>query len=208
MTASYIPVGLNAPVAVTGHDYEITFDGSSNEYHVRNLTTGQDLSPIPNNSQPINVDGMNLHFTGAPQPGDTWSLLSTRNAARDLKLALNKPEQIAVANSDGGLSNGENALLLAGLQNKRLFDSSTASMTELYAGTVNILGVQAKAALTSQDAQAKLVTQKRAAQQSVSGVNANEEYTNLVQYQAMYQAAAKVINTATTLFDTLLSLKS
>ena len=89
-----------------------------------------------------------------------------------------------------------------------MFDGNTASVTEIYAKTVNTLGVDAQAALAAQNAQAKLVTQRTSAQQAISGVNANEEYTNLVQYQAAYQASAKVIDTATTLFYTLLGLKS
>ncbi|MGN5643190.1 flagellar basal body rod C-terminal domain-containing protein [Burkholderia multivorans] len=44
------------------------------------------------------------------------------------------------------------------------------------------------------------------AQQSVSGVNQNEEAANLMQYQQLYQANAKVIQTAATLFQTVLGL--
>lgn len=210
ITAAYSPIGVNAVgssnpgsskfVKVTGHDYEITFVNASSGYRVRNLTTGED-GPTPT------IDGLDLTFTGAPHAGDTWTLLSTRNAARDLTLKVRTPAQIAAASVVGGSSNGENALLLAGLQNKRLYDGGTASVTELYAKTVNSIGLQTQAALTAQDTQAKLIIQRQAAQQSISGVNAKEEDINLVEYQAMYQALAKVIDTATKMLDTLLGLK-
>ncbi len=218
--AEYSAVGLNfdgssEPVRVTGHDYEISFvrasGGNPDAYQVRNLTTGE-ISTLPYDDsvaeQTLTIDGLDLRFTGEPEAGDKWTLMSTRNAARDLSLAVGTPEEIAAAGDAGGASNGENALKLAGLQNKRLFDGDTASVTEIYAKTVNTLGVDAQAALAAQSAQAKLVTQKANAQQAISGVNANEEYSNLVQYQAAYQASAKIIDTARTLFDTLLSLKS
>ena len=44
------------------------------------------------------------------------------------------------------------------------------------------------------------------AQQSVQGVNLNEEAANLIQYQQLYQANSKVIQTASTLFQTLLGI--
>ncbi|WP_320338681.1 flagellar basal body rod C-terminal domain-containing protein, partial [Burkholderia multivorans] len=50
------------------------------------------------------------------------------------------------------------------------------------------------------------VGQITSAQQSVSGVNQNEEAANLMQYQQLYQANAKVIQTAATLFQTVLGL--
>ena len=61
---------------------------------------------------------------------------------------------------------------------------------------------QIKSAAT---AQANLITQKKAAQQNVSGVNLNEEYVSLSQYQEQYQASARIINVASTMFDTLLA---
>ena len=44
------------------------------------------------------------------------------------------------------------------------------------------------------------------AETSLSGVNLDEEAARLMQYQQAYQAAAKVIASAQTIFDTLLDL--
>ena len=43
------------------------------------------------------------------------------------------------------------------------------------------------------------------ARESVSGVNLDEETINLLKYQQAYQASGKVIQTAGTLFDTILN---
>jgi flagellar hook-associated protein 1 FlgK len=48
--------------------------------------------------------------------------------------------------------------------------------------------------------------QVTSAQQSVSGVNMDEETVNLLKFQQLYQANAKVIQTASTIIDTLLSI--
>jgi flagellar hook-associated protein 1 FlgK len=51
-----------------------------------------------------------------------------------------------------------------------------------------------------------LVNQLKTQQQSVSGVNLDEEAANLMQFQQMYQANSKVIQTAGNTFDTILDL--
>jgi len=57
--------------------------------------------------------------------------------------------------------------------------------------------------VTSQ-AQGALLSQTEALQQSESGVNLDEEAANLLRYQQAYQAASKVIQTASQMFDALL----
>ena len=47
-----------------------------------------------------------------------------------------------------------------------------------------------------------------ARQQEVSGVNLDEEMSNLIKYQHSYTAAAKLISTADQMIQTLLTLKS
>ncbi|MDD5613087.1 MAG: flagellar basal body rod C-terminal domain-containing protein, partial [Gallionella sp.] len=54
--------------------------------------------------------------------------------------------------------------------------------------------------------QDSMVTQTVGMQQSVSGVNLDEEAANLLRYQKAYQAAAKAMQIANTMFDSLLTL--
>ena len=54
--------------------------------------------------------------------------------------------------------------------------------------------------------QDSLATQIRASQQSISGVNQDEETGNLLMFQQMYQANAKVIQTAQAMFDAILGI--
>ena len=55
-------------------------------------------------------------------------------------------------------------------------------------------------------AQENLAVQARENQQSLSGVNLDEEAANLIRYQQAYQASGKVIEIASRLFDTLLGI--
>jgi len=56
------------------------------------------------------------------------------------------------------------------------------------------------------EAQAALLSQTQALQQSESGVNLDEEAASLLRYQQAYQAASKVIQTANEMFDALLEV--
>jgi flagellar hook-associated protein 1 FlgK len=60
-------------------------------------------------------------------------------------------------------------------------------------------------AATTQDS---VTSQIKASQQAISGVNQDEETANLLMFQQMYQANAKVIQTASTIFDTILGIGS
>ncbi|MGB4466909.1 MAG: flagellar basal body rod C-terminal domain-containing protein, partial [Azovibrio sp.] len=75
-----------------------------------------------------------------------------------------------------------------------------------YAQLVSDIGTKTKVAQVDGEAQATVLEQAIAARDAVSGVNLNEEAVNLIKYQQAYQAAAKMMSTASTLFDTLLSI--
>lgn len=69
-------------------------------------------------------------------------------------------------------------------------------------GTLGLAAQQADARASAADA---LATQSRDALGSVAGVNLDEEAADLLRYQQAYQAAAQMIATADTVFQTLLN---
>jgi flagellar hook-associated protein 1 FlgK len=71
---------------------------------------------------------------------------------------------------------------------------------------VNFVGNKTREAQIAGAAADTTVEQAQAARDSVSGVNLDEEASNLLRYQQAYQASGKVIQVASELFDTLLSL--
>jgi len=132
---------------------------------------------------PIVANGWSLDLSGAPQPGDTFR----------------------VGPNTAGAGDNTNALALAGIADKAVLDGGNSTLTDAYAQLVSGVGVDAQQAASGLDLQTALLNQSIASQQSVSGVNLDEEAANLVRYQQSYQAAAQVISVAGTLFDTMLS---
>ena len=97
-------------------------------------------------------------------------------------------------------------MLLGALQNKKTIGSGSASFNDAYAQLVSSVGNKARQVQIAGTAQTSLSSQIRSAQQSVSGVNQDEETANLLMFQQMYQANAKVIQTASTMFDAVLGI--
>ncbi|MGF6540618.1 flagellar hook-associated protein FlgK [Paraburkholderia youngii] len=117
-------------------------------------------------------------------------------------------DSFTIGPNTGATNDGRNAQLLSNLTSAKVLAGGTATLTSAYASYVNNIGNQATQIQAMATTQSSLVTQITSAQQSVSGVNINEEAANLLQYQQLYQANSKVIQTAQTLFQTLLGIFS
>ncbi|MES2160017.1 MAG: flagellar hook-associated protein FlgK [Pseudomonadota bacterium] len=133
----------------------------------------------------ISFGGVNFNISGTPADLDTFT----------------------IGPNVSGVGDSRNGALLAGLQTKNILDNGNATYQTTYAQMVNFVGNKAREAQISGSAADAAVGQATAQQQSVSGVNLDEEAANLLRYQQAYQASGKVMQVASTLFDVLLNLR-
>lgn len=207
-TASYVPGELSQ---ITNQDYRVEFDGM--DYTVTRVPEGTALIPAVAGTT-LSFDGVAINTAGmVPAAGDSWLVQPTRDAAGAMTVTITDPEKVAAAGEaspgvGAGTANGDNALELAALRSKKILANGSMGMNEAYSQLVNTVAVKTQQNTTAQKAQETLVAQNYSAQQAVSGVNLDEEYINLQQYQEQYRAAARLIDTASTLFDTLLALRN
>lgn len=133
---------------------------------------------------------------------------SAPDAAAGIKIALSDPRKLAAASQpDSGEKDNRNALLLADLQNQRFQIGNTQlSFSEAYGSNVSAVGTAVTDINNRVTAQGKVTAQLEEKQQSLSGVNTDEEFSNLMQFQTYYKANSKILSTATTLMDTILQL--
>jgi flagellar hook-associated protein 1 FlgK len=75
-----------------------------------------------------------------------------------------------------------------------------------YRKMIVALGVQASAVSGQLSTQTTLSTQVDASRESVSGVNIDEEMTNMLQFQHAYAAAGKVVSTIQSMMDDLMNM--
>lgn len=201
LTAAFIDAG-----ALRATSYDIVFDGAN--YQVTRRSDGATQTLTPAGAPPsIEIDGMSLELGGTAMAGDSWTLQPMRDAARDLSMLITDPAKIALADATGGTTNGANGLELAKLQTTKVLAGGTLSLAGQFSQLINNVGVQTQQIKTANTAQGNLITQQTSAYLSVSGVNLNEEYVNLTIYQEQYQASARILDVASTVFDTLLGLR-
>jgi flagellar hook-associated protein 1 FlgK len=144
-------------------------------------------------------------------------------------------KQKVAASADGNMGDGSLALQISQLQDKNLVLEETASNDAIianegidgvisqilnntaayssvvsfntyYAELVSSVGQEKVGIGTYKEGQALFVNQLKSQQESTSGVSLDEEMTNLIKYQRAYQAAAKVIDLADQLAETILNM--
>ncbi len=165
----------------------IKFNGAPNAgtYNVTDNTTGAVLGSNVAYvaGQAITFNGWTVNITGNPAANDTFTIGANTSGSGDSR----------------------NGVLTAALQTTKNLDSGTNSIQSAYAQLISNVGNQtAELQATSQAANTTL-TNATNAQQAVSGVNLDEEASNLIQYQEAYQAAGKLMSTVSTLFSSLLT---
>lgn len=132
----------------------------------------------------ISYNGWTVQISGIPKAGDTFT----------------------IGPNTKGVADSRNVLLLGGLQTQNLMIGGTTSFQGSYSQLVSLVGNKTAEIQVTSTAQNALVEQAVNAQQSLSGVNLDEEAANLMRYQQAYQAAGKMMQIASTLLDTLLSI--
>ncbi|HWP20434.1 MAG TPA: flagellar hook-associated protein FlgK [Burkholderiaceae bacterium] len=145
--------------------------------------TGTVSPPAPTSltpGQPLEMNGWALQLSGVPKPGDVITI---------------DPSHVSATN------NG-NALAMLALRDEAMVAGAT--LTDAYAGLTASVGVRVMGAKTAAEMSSAVAKDAEVARNNVSGVNLDEEAARLIQFQQAYQAAAKVLQVAQSVFDTLL----
>ncbi len=204
---------VSDPTQLTLDDYRLTFanSGPPPTFDIVNATTGATVAAGQNYTA-----GATVHFAGLaitladngtpPQPGDTFLLSTTRDAAKNLAVdpaLLTDPRQIAAAQTPPPGDN-VNALALAQLQDAQVIDGSTFAAS--YQTLVVSVGAESQQASQLADQQHTALTGLENRRESLSGVSLDEEQVNLIRFQQAYNAAAQFIHIADQLGQTVLDL--
>ena len=132
--------------------------------------------------QTITANGWSFVLDGAPKTGDTFNIGPT----------------------PAGSSDNSNALLLAKVEQAKTFNAGTVTLSGALGGLTTQVGAAARSAEYSLMAQQVITDQAQAARDSISGVNLDEEASDMLRLQQAYQAASQLISTADTMFQTIL----
>ncbi|MDB5816794.1 MAG: flagellar hook protein [Rhizobacter sp.] len=183
-----VTIRFDQDPSTLAYSYSVSSDGGSSYGAAQPMVAGQPISY----SDSIGKVLWQLQTTGSPRSGDTLSIAPTvytaTNNGNALAMVNMRTTAIVGLNtlSDGTLGNGSN-------------------ITDAYASTMASVGVRVQTGTTAAGISKSVAADAETARANGSGVNLDEEAARLIQFQQSYQAAAKVLQVAQSLFDTVLS---
>lgn len=205
-TASFTGTFTDAS-QLTADNYSVTYSASTG-YTVTNSTTGKTEGTFAPGTTSFDVGGMTFSVSGAPADGDKFIIKPFQDAISDMNTAITDVDKIAAGQATGSTGSGDNrnAAAFYDLQNSKVVNGGS-TLNQAYASMVTDIGNQSQVVSVKIKTQQGISDQLTEVQQSTSGVNLDEEAIDLLKYQQSYQASAKIIDTATTLIDTILGIK-
>ncbi|ROP49392.1 flagellar hook-associated protein 1 FlgK [Enterobacter sp. BIGb0383] len=193
---------------VTASDYKVAFTGGT--WQVTRLS---DNAPVAANfdagAGTLTFGGMEVSIAGTAAENDSFTVRPVSDTIINMELLIKDESKIAlgVDDADNGASDNRNGQKLLDLQKDGTLVGGKKSFNDAYATLVSEVGNTTKSLKTTSTTQANVVTQLSNQQQSISGVNLDEEYGNLQRYQQYYLANAQVLQTANALFDAILGIR-
>ena len=187
INAAYTGAVANAKESLRAQPLQIKFD-SATHYTITDITTQTQVAS--RNFDPtqteliISYQGLRVSFSSPPQTGDLYTIDGNKD----------------------GTGNNENMLAIANLESKGVMGGGK-TMGAYYIDHVNDMGNIARQAAISQSALQVVYDQAVTARDEVSGVSLDQEAADLIRFQQAYQAAAKILQVASQLFDSVLQVR-
>ncbi len=163
---------------------DLTFSAAADSYVVLDGGANAIASAAYGSGTPIEFNGIRVEVAGNAVNGDVFT----------------------VSPNAFGVGDNRNALALADLQLATVLNGGNANFQDAYGELVVRIGGTTREAAINLSAQRTLLDNSQAARSAVSGVNLDEEAADLLLFQQSYQAAARIISTADTIFQELLSV--
>jgi len=170
---------------------DITFTSGTGNYTwtMSDATTGTGVWTA---GTPISLNGFELNLDGVPKSGDTVSVVPTVSVATNNgnALAFARLGQASIVSASGSGATSAGAM----------------SITDAYASALANVGVRVQGGKTAASMSSAVASQAETARSNAAGVNLDEEAARLIQFQQSYQAAAKILQVAQAVFDTMLQV--
>lgn len=204
-----LDVKMTDSSAVQATDYKIVFDGK--DWQVTRLADNTSFKATVTGGK-MSFDGMEITVNAGAKANDSFTVKPVSDVIIEMKVKVTDESKIAMASekntdptADTGASDNRNGQKLLDLQTKETVGNKT--FNDAYATLVSDVGNKTATLKTSSTTQNNVVKQLYNQQQSISGVNLDEEYGNLQRYQQYYLANAQVLQTANALFDALINIR-
>ena len=187
ISASYSGAAVDAKQAMRTNPLEVRFD-TATRFTILDTKTGTKVAE--RNFNPLQLEpafvyqGIQISFSSPPKAGDIYTIDGNRD----------------------GTGNNENMLEMIDLESDPVMGGGK-TFAASYIDTVNDMGNIARQASIAQSALQVVYDQAETARDGVSGVSLDQEAADLIRYQQAYQAAAKILQISSQLFDSVLQVR-
>jgi flagellar hook-associated protein 1 FlgK len=130
----------------------------------------------------IDINGTRVQLSGAPAAGD----------------------QFTIQSNVGGTGDNRNIQTMIDRFRASIFDGEI-SLQDAAAGLITTVGSRTAEVTNQRDVQQLVLNQNKDRLEAVRGVNLDEEAADMLKFEQLYQAAARVMSVADSLFQTLLN---
>ncbi|CAH5071484.1 Flagellar hook-associated protein 1 [Enterobacter cloacae] len=190
---------------VQATNYKVEYNGT--DWTITRLSDNTSFTAKPDASGNLSFDGLNVKISGSANNKDSFIVKPVNDVIVYMDVAISDESKLAMASAQGSCeSDNTNGPKLLDLQSAKLVGGNK-TFNDAYAALVSTVGSTTASLKTSSETKVNVVTQLTKQQQSISGVNLDEEYGNLQRYQQYYLANAQVLQTASTLFDALINIR-
>lgn len=190
---------------VQATNYKVEYNGT--DWTITRLSDNTSFTAKPDASGNLSFDGLNVKISGSANNKDSFIVKPVNDVIVNMDVAISDESKLAMASAqESGESDNTNGQKLLDLQSAKLVGGNK-TFNDAYAALVSTMGSTTASLKTSSETKVNVVTQLTKQQQSISGVNLDEEYGNLQRYQQYYLANAQVLQTASTLFDALINIR-
>ena len=213
---------------LTAANYEMRFDGT--DWTVTNLTTKAETTFTPGVPDDfVQFEGLRFEPTGAHVAGDRFVIKPHQDILAQFETRISDGQQLATrgqAPIESGTGNpvtdasapepaaiGDNVNIanMASLESKKILfanasDQPSETLLGGYSKMAAGVGMSVRGVEINFEAQTQAFSYINERREMMSGVSLDEEATNLMRFQQAYQAAAQIMQTSQTLFQTLLSV--
>ncbi|EMM6070238.1 flagellar hook-associated protein FlgK [Enterobacter hormaechei] len=190
---------------VQATNYKVEYNGT--DWTITRLSDNTSFTAKPDTGGNLSFDGLNVKISGSANNKDSFIVKPVNDVIVNMDVAISDESKLAMAPAQGsGESDNTNGQKLLDLQSAKLVGGNK-TFNDAYAALVSTVGSTTASLKTSSETKVNVVTQLTKQQQSISGVNLDEEYGNLQRYQQYYLANAQVLQTASTLFDALINIR-
>lgn len=147
-------------------------------------------------------------FTASGAAGGQLFTYDPLAPAKTISVAVSDPADLATASTAGPpypSFDGTIAQALSDLRTSLSASGGTTTLVDSYRAFVSALGQESATARNSAATQDGLVSAASIARDSSHGVSVDEEMVSLIEFQRMYEAAARVITTVDQALDTVIN---